>query len=127
MRFDRKVMWNLMPAQKMYLEMPGASLSDWTSWADTQGVQRESLGMEQVGEYHCEKFRVHMEVLGKAATALDWDAKELEGLAVKSQDEKGTWSTEYKNVKLGPQDPSLFEIPAGYQKMSLGGFKLPSP
>jgi len=121
MRFDQKVMWNVVPAQKMYVEMPGASLSDWASWADTQGVQRESLGMEQVGEYHCEKFRVHMKVMGHEATSLEWDAKELDGLPVKSQDEKGKWSTEYKNVQLGPQDSSLFEVPAGYQKMSLGG------
>jgi hypothetical protein len=127
MRFDQKVMWNLIPAQRMYVEMPGASLSDWAAWADEQGVQRESLGMEQVGEYHCEKFRVHMKVMGKEATSFEWDAKELDGLPVKTRDEKGTWSTEYKNVKLGPQDPSLFEIPAGYQKMSLGGFKLPRP
>jgi len=28
MRFDQKVMWNVVPAQKMYVEMPGASLSD---------------------------------------------------------------------------------------------------
>ena len=121
MRFDQKVMWNVVPAQKMYIEMPGASLSDWASWADTEDVQRESLGMEQVGEYHCEKFRVHVKVMGQMTTSLEWDAKELDGLPVKSQDEKGKWSTEYKNVQLGPQDPSLFEIPAGYQKMSLGG------
>jgi hypothetical protein len=127
LRFDKKVMWNLMPAQKMYLEMPGAGLSEWASWADEQGAQRESLGMEQVGEYHCEKFRVHSKVLGQSVTSLEWDAKELDGLPVKTQDEKGTWSTEYRNVQLGPQDPSLFEIPSGYQKMSMGGFKLPQP
>lgn len=127
MRFDRKVMWNLVPAQKMYIELPGASLSEWASWADEQAVQRESLGMEQVGNYHCEKFRVHVKVMGKEATSLEWDAKELDGLPVKTQDEKGTWSTEYRNVRLGPQDPSLFEIPAGYQEMSIGGMRRPNP
>jgi len=121
MRFDQKVMWNVVPAQKMYVEMPGASLSDWASWADTQGVQRESLGMEQVGAYHCEKFRVQLNVMGQQATSLEWDAKELDGLPVKTQDEKGKWSTEYRNVQVAPQDPSLFEVPAGYQKISIGG------
>ena len=127
MRFDQKVIWSLMPAQKMYLELPGASMSDWASWADAQNLQRESLGMEQVGEYHCEKFRVHVKVMGQQSTNLEWDAKELDGLPIKTQDEKGKWSTEYRNVQVGPQDPSLFEIPAGYQKMSLGGLQAQRP
>ncbi|HKW62800.1 MAG TPA: DUF4412 domain-containing protein [Candidatus Acidoferrum sp.] len=125
MRFDRKVLWNVMPAQKMYVEMPWANLGEMAAWADQQGVERESLGAEQVGEYHCEKFRVHATIGGRQYTSLEWDAKELDGLPVKTQDEKGSWSTEYRNVQLGPQDPSLFEIPDGYQKLSLGGFKLP--
>jgi hypothetical protein len=38
---------------------------------------------------------------------------------VKKQDENGTWTVEFENIHLGPQDPSLFEIPAGYQKMEM--------
>lgn len=121
MRFDQKVMWNLVPAQKIYIEMPWASMGEFVSWADQQGMQRELLGTEQVGDYRCDKFRVRVTLEGKTYTSLEWDAKELEGLPVKTQDEKGTWSTEYRNVRLGPQDPSLFEIPADYRKMSLFG------
>jgi hypothetical protein len=40
---------------------------------------------------------------------------------VRRQDEKGVWSTEYQNIKLGPQDAALFELPAGYQKLNMGG------
>lgn len=54
-------------------------------------------------------------------------AKELDGFVVKRADEKGQWSTEYHNVRLSPQDPSLFEIPSGYQKMSMGGMRVPQP
>lgn len=127
MRFDKKVMWMLMPTQKMYLEMPWENLGEWATWADQQGVQRESLGSEQVGDYHCDKYRVHVTLDGKTYTSLEWDAKELEGLPVKVQDENGTWITEYTSVKLGPQDPSLFEVPEGYQKMGLGGMQMPRP
>lgn len=123
MRFDQKVMWSLLPAQNMYIEMPWGNLGEFAAWADQQGVQRESLGMEQVGDYHCEKFRVHVKVMGQDSTSFEWDAKELDGLPVKTQDEKGKWSTEYKNVQLGAQEPALFEIPAGYQKMSFGGMQ----
>jgi len=125
MRFDQNVMWNLIPWQKIYMELPGSS-SEWASWAEEKEVQRESLGLEQLGEYHCEKFKVHRTVMGQASTSLEWDAKELDGLPVKMQDEKGTWSNEFTNVQLGPQDQSLFEIPAGYQKLSLAGLQKPS-
>ena len=121
MRFDQKVIWNLVPAQKMYIELPWASMGEFAAWADDQAMQRESLGLEQVGQYHCEKFRVHVTLDGKQYTSLEWDAQELNGLPVKSQDEKGSWSKEYRNVQLGSQDPSLFEIPPGYQKLNMGG------
>jgi len=58
---------------------------------------------------------------GKTYNSLEWAAKELNGFVVKTADEKGSWSNEYQNIKLGPQDPSLFELPPDYKKLSLGG------
>ena len=124
-RFDRKVMWVLMPDQKMYLEMPWGDPAEWAAAVKGAQAQRESLGPEQVGAFHCEKSRVTATYKGITGTYLEWAAKELDGFVVKRQDEKGSWSTEYKNVQLGAQDPSLFELPAGYQKMSMGGFQKP--
>jgi len=120
-RFDRKVMWVLMPEQKMYLEMPWGDQAEWAAVAKGAQAQRESLGSEQLGSYHCDKSRVTTTYQGITGTYIEWAAKELDGFVVKRQDEKGFWSTEYKNVQLGSQDPSLFELPAGYQKMSMGG------
>jgi hypothetical protein len=125
MRFDRKVMWSLMPDQRMYVELPWASQSEWASWVAGAEVQRQSLGTEQVGAYLCEKSRVQVTLQGKVYTSLEWTAKQLNGMVVKTQDEKGQWSTEYQNVLLGPQDPSLFEVPADYKKLSLGGMFQP--
>jgi uncharacterized protein DUF4412 len=120
MRFDRDVMWVLMPEQKMYMEMPFGGISDVAASLKGTKVQLAALGSEQVGPYHCDKARVQVTFEGKAYTAIEWAAKELNGFVVKTQDEKGTWSTEYQNVRLGSQDPSLFELPAGYQKLSMG-------
>jgi hypothetical protein len=121
MRFDRKVMWSLLPDQKMYVELPWASQGEWTSYMQQANMQRQSLGDEQVGAYHCEKSRVQVTLQGKVYTSFQWTAKELNGFVVKTQDEKGQWSNEYQNVQLGPQDPALFEVPADYKKLSLGG------
>jgi Domain of unknown function (DUF4412) len=121
MRFDRKVMWILMPDQKTYLEMPWATRAELAAPADGAQIKREPLGSEEVGSYHCDKSRVTVAYKGTTSVQLEWAAKELDGFVVKRQDEKGTWATEYQNVKLGPQDPLLFELPAGYQKLSMGG------
>lgn len=125
-RFDRSVMWTLMPEQKMYMEIPFQGLGEMASSIKGATVKKESLGSEQVGAYHCDKSRVETTYQGKVYVSIEWAARELDGFVVKKADEKGSWSTEYQNVQLGPQSPALFEIPDGYQKFSLGGmFKRP--
>ncbi len=121
MRFDRKVMWILLPAQKMYMEMGdiGAGISELAFDAGGAKTQRELLGNEQVGSYHCDKYRVQIIYEGKMYTNIEWDARELNGFAVRKQGTNGEWSTEYQNIHPGPQDPSLFELPSGYQKMNV--------
>jgi Domain of unknown function (DUF4412) len=127
MRFDRNVMWMLIPDQKMYMEMRIPDTAELAALQAGAGAktQRESLGSEQVGAYHCDKARVRVTYQGREYTNLEWAAKELSGFVVKRADEKGSWSTEYRNIQRGPQDPSLFEVPAGYQKMDMGGMGMP--
>jgi hypothetical protein len=125
LRLDKKVIWNLMPDQKMYMELPFMGSADVASMAKDATIEKEPLGSEQVGAYHCDKYRVKATYEGKVYTSVEWDAKELNGFAVKKGDEKGAWTIEYQNVHLGPQDPSLFELPVGYQKFSLGGMFKP--
>jgi len=125
MRYDRKVLWSLLPEQKMYFEMPipaGAELAAGMKdmMKDVQ-VKRESLGSEQVGGYLCDKTRMTVTWQGITSTTIEWAAKELGGFVVKRQDEKLGEITEYKNIQIGPQDPSLFELPPGYTKMNMGG------
>jgi hypothetical protein len=123
LRLDRKAVWVLMPDQKMYMDMGGIGIaaSQLATSAEGAKVERESLGAEQVGAYHCDKYRVQTTYEGHVYKSFEWDAKELGGFPVKQQGEKGEWSKEYQNVHLGPQDASLFEIPEGYKKMDLGG------
>ena len=127
MHLDRKSVWVLNPEQKTYMDMGsiGAAGADMTSSMEGAKIQRDPLGSEDVGAYHCDKFHVQTTYEGHVYNSIEWDAKELDGFPVKQADDKGKWSKEYQNVKLGPQDPSLFEIPAGYQKIDLGGlFKM---
>jgi hypothetical protein len=121
-RFDRKIMWVLFPSERTYMEVDdiGSAVSDLS--ADTAGLktEREAIGSEQVGPYHCDKYRVRVSYDGKVYTRVEWDARELHGFAVKKEAADGRWSTEYQNIRPGPQGASLFELPAGYRKMDVG-------
>ena len=128
-RFDRKVLWSIMPDEKMYFEMAipagaevAAAMTELSKgmMKDAQ-VKQESLGSEQVEGFHCDKTRMTVSWEGITSTTTEWTAKELGGFVVKKQDEALGEFTEYKNIRLGPQDPSLFELPAGYKKMSMSG------
>jgi hypothetical protein len=128
-RWDRKVSWSVMPDQKMYVEIAlpvGADMANAMNqlgkalMKDAQ-VKQESLGSEQVEGFLCDKTRITVTWQGITGSNVQWAAKELGGFVVKKQDDTAGELTEYKNIQLGPQDPSLFELPAGYKKMSLSG------
>jgi hypothetical protein len=128
-RFDRKVIWSIMPEQKMYIEMEMPAGADMAAgmnelakgmMKDAQ-MKHEALGSEQVSGLQCDKSRTTVTWQGITGSSVEWSAKELGGFVVKKQDDTLKQLTEYKNIQLGPQDPSLFELPAGYKKMSLTG------
>jgi hypothetical protein len=85
-------------------------------------MKQESLGSEQVEGFRCDKTRMTVTWQGITDTIIEWAAKELNGFVVKKQDVESGEITEYKNIRLGRQDPSLFELPADYQKLSMRGF-----
>ncbi|MGH9805449.1 MAG: M48 family metalloprotease [Candidatus Acidiferrales bacterium] len=123
MRYDRRLMWAVIPDQKMYMEMPmqpGRSLNE-AAYDPEAKVEREVLGTEKVGPYTCVKARVKVTSQGNTYSGLQWAAQELEGFVVKMVDEKSGATVEYENVKLGAPDAALFEPPAGYTKMQMPG------
>jgi len=103
MHLDRKAVWVLNPEQKTYMDMGGIGAAGADMAASMQGakVQREPLGSEQVGAYHCDKYRVQTTYEGHVYTGLEWDAKELDGFPVKQADEKGSWSKGIPECEIG--------------------------
>ena len=125
MRYDRNVLWSIMPDQKMYFEMPipaGAQMaSGMKEMMKGMDVKRESLGSEQVNGFLCDKTKMIVTWQGITATSIQWAAKDLGGFTVKTLDERTGDTTEYKDIHPGPQDASLFELPAGFKKMDMRG------
>ncbi len=119
-RLDHNEFHGLGPAgntdiERPYVDDTGTSEAEFVSYMDGAETQRKSMGADQIGPYHCEKFRVQVTYKGHVYSIIEWAAKELDGFVVKRGGEQGKWSIEYSNVQLGPQDASLFKIPPAYK------------
>ncbi|RJR47664.1 MAG: DUF4412 domain-containing protein [Deltaproteobacteria bacterium] len=118
-RPDRRVMWMLVPSMKMVMEVP-FSLSDLgqAMALPKDKSQMKLLGTELVNGYETEKFETAMKGNGKTVKLHLWIAKKLDK-PIKMASEDGKFSMEYREIKEGGVSADLFEIPAGYQKMTM--------
>jgi len=127
MRKDKKVSWMLMPEQKMYMEMPmdgGGSRSQPRNTSDFK-IDASVVGTETVNGIKATKSKVVMtDSKGNKMGGFMWRTED--GIAVKTDvlamggGSKMRMKSELTNLKVGRQDPALFEIPAGYAPMSMG-------
>lgn len=127
-RYDTKVMWQLMPSEHMYMEHSmekaagqnkGKDVSKW-DFEETV-VGEETLEGVKVTKYKT----IATSTDGKKYGGFSWRTKE--GIAVKQDllykegNEKHRITTELKNLKVGKQNPKLFEIPEGFTKFDMAG------
>jgi hypothetical protein len=126
-RHDKKVAWTLMPSEKMYMEMDIAqanakSKDDPSSYKIEQTV----IGPETVNGVNTTKSKIIMTgPKGEKMGGFMWTTKEnivvkMDAIAIDKK-EKHRFKTELTNLKVGKQDPKLFEVPPGYEKMSIPG------
>lgn len=119
-RMDKKVVWMLMPAEKMYVEQPIDTRAAMSTREKVDGeIDRKVEASEIVNGRSTVKYRVTFEVNGRRESVFQW-IDESAHIPVKTAAIDGSWSSEFRNIRTGPQDSELFEIPAGYNKMSLG-------
>ena len=125
-RYDLKLMWQVMPSERMYMEHSvgggqgqGSDPSQWT-YEDTV------MGEETLNGVKVTKFKtIATSTAGKKYGGFSWRTKEginlKQDLLYKEGNEKKRMLTELNNLKLGKQDPKLFEIPEGFTKFDMGG------
>ena len=121
MRRDKKVMWQLMG--NMYMEMP-MNLPDSQDPHDLD-IQQTAVGEETVNGVKTTKYKViATKKDGSKFGGFFWTTRD--GITVKMDllskegDKKMRMSQELTNLKIGKQDPKLFEIPPGYTKNDMG-------
>jgi|GEM_PF-4853623 len=123
-RLDRKLMWIINHDQRSYLEMKGMAVNPLSvSETEREGQARqEDLGTEKIEGYDCRKIKYTFLDKSKGVV-VEWMADSL-GYPLRTLfhgPEGEVVLTEFKKVKVGPQDPGLFEIPEGFSRVARPG------
>ncbi len=124
---NKKVAYNLMPQQHMYMEISTETqgphhMPEWRTYdssnpcASMPGTTCQKVGAETVNGYMCDKWLLTDKDRQSSRTV--WIDQKT-GIPIKSVSSRGT-EFELMNIKTGTQDSKLFEIPAGYQKIDIG-------
>ena len=118
-RRDKQVSWMLMPAQRMYMERSIAEAREQMSDGPPEDVTISEDGKETLEGFETTKYKLLMK--DGSAGGFMWFTPE--GIAIKMDllqkqgKKKSRMTITLTNLKIGPQDPTLFEVPAGYNKM----------
>jgi outer membrane lipoprotein-sorting protein len=114
-RKDKSKMWMLNKASKTAMEMPiDKKMLQNMPDIKEQEAKMKYIGRDNVGGYACNKYSVAGQNAGETSTI--WVAKKI-GLPVKieAKTPQGAMTIEYKNIKVGKQPASLFELDPGYK------------
>ncbi len=123
-RIDKKSVWIIKHEDKMYMEMPSmvGTLQAGKVDEDLKKIaDKKKVGTEKVNGYKCDKYLITYKdkSMGKMT---QWISKKLNyPIKMVYHSSYGDMYTEYKNIKEGKVKDSVFEIPKGYEKMSMPG------
>ena len=121
-RKDKGLVWVLIPAQMMYMEMQEGSRQNMAP-VDLDAIdkmgEKKYLGKEKVNGYMCSKYRYTLHDKS-SGTAIYWISEKLNfPVKMEMDGQSGHMVMEYKNISEKTVPASLFNIPDGYQKMSM--------
>ena len=122
-RKDLNKVWTIITSQKMYMETQGMADAPSTQTVEDKvkgEVSRKKVGSETINGHPSTKYEITTEADGKTMQIHQWWATDI-SFPVKTAAVDGSWSMEYKDIKIGDQPDALFEVPSGYKKMTLPG------
>lgn len=117
-RRDKGVAWLLIPGKKTYEEIPLDATASASVQARFSGLQKKVISRQRVDGWLATQFACY-DSRGRYVADL-WMTDE--GVALKSEFFEDRLAGQPKavvslrQVRIEPQDPSLFELPAGYVK-----------
>lgn len=120
-RLDKKLIWNLNTRERMYMEIamrPGMGAETIASGEKSPTeVDRTYLLTETVEGYPADKYQITYQNGNDRSVHFIWLLKDNSLFPIKTQYKDSV--TVFKNLVFDEPPASMFEIPAGYQKMAL--------
>jgi len=119
LRKDKELGYMLMPAQRMYQELDFSTAQKQSGGPDTDDVEITKVGTETVEGHSATKYRMVL----KDGTAGGFMWITDDGIPVKmdmlskSGGDKSRMTVTLTNLKIGTQDPQLFEVPGDYKAL----------
>ena len=120
-RMDKKLVWNLSVPDKSYMEISMRSGMAANAIASGEKapteVERTYLLTETVEGFVADKYQITHQIGNDRTTHFIWLIKDNNMFPIKTQYKDTV--TVFKNLVLDEPPASMFEIPDGYQKMSM--------
>ena len=122
---DKKLGYTLYPDTRRYLVH-----TDKERIEERPRVEKTRVGSETIGRHPTDKYQVRITYKdGRIEEGFIWNAKDLDGLTIKSETENKDYktTTELRNIVLKTPAAVLFEIPAefteakGFMDLMAGG------
>jgi hypothetical protein len=118
-RSDKNLMWMVTPASKSYMEIKAdPSNSPRTEEKIPGEISRKKIGSEKIDGHPADKYEITYTNKGKTDKIYQWMATDI-NFPIKTAAVDGSFTQEYKNIKMGGQPDSLFELPSGYKKINM--------
>lgn len=121
-RKDKGVVWILMPGQMMYMEMMAGRHKNMAP-VDPDELEKigkkKFIGKETVNGYMCSKYDFTFNDPSMGA-ATYWISEKLNfPVKMEMDGRSGPMVMEYRNIQEKTVPDTFFNIPSGYQKMSM--------
>lgn len=119
LRRDKQLGWMLMPSHRMYSQMDLARAQQQSGGAPSNDVQIENVGTETVEGHATTKYKMLMK--DGSAGGFIWIT--ADGIAIKmdmlskENGKKSRITMTLTNLRIGPQEAQLFELPSDYNAM----------
>ncbi len=120
-RRDQGVTWHVMPEQRMYWE----SRSGDDEEQNPERMMREGnvkitkIGSETVNGMSTTKYKIEgVNKKGHRFEGYLWATNDDVPARMEGTSKGRRVRIDYTNIKIGKQDPRLFEVPPGYQRMA---------
>ncbi len=119
---EQPISWDLMPDEKMYTESYHLGNSGDLASESKQDYEKVFLAKEPVAGIMTNKFKLSWkESDGSRRSGLVWEAIEFDNAPIRQEffSNNQHLLLQLTNVKVQKLDPTLFEIPEGYKKISV--------